>query len=230
MKDMNWGALGAWQPPFDLGQAFCLHIKVPRFSEAKRGDRERAMNEIYDACIGNGKAHAWFAKADIHCSDKDGQRREDWQRHMCGTHVMIKFMVCAHEQMMELFEIAKTSATPSPHNHKQEAWQVRLCKDTRMTPLTTTTQEDKPTIFTNGVELQVPQDVGHRQEQTFSEAGVRSFTSIQTSQQINDLVAGTSQALVLPMPQYLCQHNQVSVGESLSCFMSLCVVVVCLVC
>ena len=85
MKDMNWGAFGGWQPCFDLGIAFCLHIKVPRFSDAKKGDRERTMNEIYDACIGNGKANVWSAKADIHCSDKDGQRREDWQRHMCGT-------------------------------------------------------------------------------------------------------------------------------------------------
>ena len=107
MKDMNWGAFCAWQPPFDLGQAFCLHIKVPRFADPKNGDKEAARHVIYEACLGNGKANVWWAKSGIHCSDKDGQRHEDFLRHTCGTNVMVKFMICAHEEMVELFEIAK---------------------------------------------------------------------------------------------------------------------------
>ena len=73
------------------------------------------MNAVHHACLGNGKASAWILKANVHCLDLDGRRQEYWQRGMNGTNVMIKFMVPAHEQMFDLFDIAKNSASWNPY-------------------------------------------------------------------------------------------------------------------
>ena len=136
---------------------------------------------------------------------------------MNGTNVMVEFMVSAHEQMFDFFPIAKSSASLNPHTHTKVEWLVRLCKGTRMTPLTTHEPKEKTKIFTHGVELQVPDDVGV-QEPTYTEAGVRSITSLPQGKEISDRFEGNSQALVLPMPKYHCQPTCPSFGASLSCF------------
>ena len=222
MKGMTYGAFGAWQPCFVMGVAFVVHIKVPSFAEYQHGDKDKAKDAIHQACCGHSKENAWWAKVDIHCSDNDGQRQEDVWNHMCGINVMLKYMVNASDHMMDIFDIASNMTTENPNNPLQTVqWQVRLCKDTRMTPLKVPKAEETPKIYSNGVLLQVPSasDVRQREEQMPSQAGVCGFTSLQTGQAVRDRVSGTSQALAIQKAQFVCQHNLETFVNSVSCFM-----------
>ena len=223
MKDMNYGAFGAWQPCFDMGLTFVVQIKVPTFAAYKHGDKDKAMLEIHQACIGHSKESAWWAKVDIHCSDNDGQRREDVWNHMMGINVMLKYMVNAYDHMMVMFDIAGGMEKENPNTGKLIQWQVRLCQDTRMTPLKAPKAEETPKIYSNGVLLQVPSAsaVLQREEPMPSQAGVCPHTSLQTCQAVRDRVSGTTQALAVQKDHFVFQHNYETFAHSVSCFMEM---------
>ena len=228
MNDHPFGAFGTWQPVFELDQAFCVHIRVPVFGTPPKTSHERdqAIGTIENTMIANGKGHAWHAKADCHTSEKDGKRREDMERHMNGTNVMVKFMVTAHQQMLDVFSVAISSSTVNPHSSGSRSvdWEARICKDTRLTPLKKA-PEVQETILTNGVELDMNAAAMCDGQHTMSQAqaGVPAFVSMENAQKVSAQCANSSQAVAVSkrncLQDYVCHHGQTSFGEALCSFM-----------
>ena len=232
LNDHPFGAFGTWQPVFELDQAFCVHIRVPVFGTPPKTSHERdqAIGTIEKTMIINGKGHAWQAKADCHTSEKDGKRREDMERHMNGTNVMVKFMVTAYQQMLDVYGVAISSSTVNPHGSGMRSvdWEARICKDTRLTPLKKAPEEQE-TILTNGVELDMNAatmanfgDGQHTMSQ--AQAGVPAFVSMENAQKVSAQCANSSQAVAMSrrncLQDYACHHSQASFGEALCCFMA----------
>ena len=74
------------------------------------------------------KKHVWHAIIDLHCSDRDGQRWQDWHHNTHGKNVMCKFMVNASAQMTELEEMATACETQNPHTCQLHKWIVLFLK------------------------------------------------------------------------------------------------------
>ena len=83
-----------------------MHIKLPQFGSVTKHDE--AMRDVFQALADQHKLNVWDAIIDMHCSDIDGQRVEDWQHNTHGCTVMCKFLVNANKQLAELEELAKS--------------------------------------------------------------------------------------------------------------------------
>ena len=91
LKHIVYGMFGCWQPAFEHGLVCVLHIKVPQFDAPIT--HEEAMRDVYQACAMQHEKYVWHASIDLHCSDRDGQRWQDWHQNTHGNNVMCKFMV-----------------------------------------------------------------------------------------------------------------------------------------
>ena len=99
LNHIVYGMFGCWQPAFEHQLVYVLHIKIPTFDPSTK--KEEAINDVCEACAKLQKRHVWHAIADLHCSDLDGQRLQDWHQNTHGFHAMCKFMVNANAQMAD---------------------------------------------------------------------------------------------------------------------------------
>ena len=84
-----------------------VHIKVPAFEKHSKRTLDQATRDIWDTCDRQGKRHVYEANCDMHPSDRESKRESDLgQQHEWHTF-HLKYMIYAHEQMFEMYEIAK---------------------------------------------------------------------------------------------------------------------------
>ena len=126
LSHINYGMYGCWQPALELGLVFVVHIRVPQFGAVNK--RDEAKRAVYKALADQRKLNVWNAILDMHCSDIDGQSKEDVQHNTHGCIVMCKFVVNANEQLAELEVFARgcDSKNPVTHTHTLHKWSVEM--------------------------------------------------------------------------------------------------------
>ena len=81
----------------------------------------------------------------MHCSDIDGQRKEDFQHNTHGCIVMCKSMVNANDQLAELEVIARGCDFKNPFTHTLHKWTVEMQDNANIKQTNPTMNQHKPT-------------------------------------------------------------------------------------
>ena len=98
------------------------HIKVPCFVPHSKLTIEQAKQDIWETCVKLGKRQVYDANCDMHPSDRDGKMQSDWANNMNGTTLMFKYMVCAYEHMLDMYDIATHVESVHPDTGHRTSW------------------------------------------------------------------------------------------------------------
>ena len=217
LSHTNYGMYGCWQPALELGLVLAVHIRVPQFGAANKHDE--AKRAVYQALADQRKLNVWNCILDMHCSDIDGTRKEDFQHDTHGCIVMCKFMVNATEQLAELEVIARGCDSQNPFTHTLHKWTVEMQSNARIKQFAKSKDEPKPTnaIFYNGVECKGEHVIEDLDQRAMDNAGLPSWTSASTAHAVQQKAQGLEQLVLVS--EFTCVFSEFTLHRTLSSWM-----------
>ena len=138
------------------------------------------------------------ANCDMHQSDRDGKRESDWVNNMNGTTFMLKYMIYAYEQMLEMYAIATHAESMHPETGHRTSWQAKLCDNARLLPAAKPQRQSSSNpIFVHGVPLTPTAAASEPSRKSAAASGVPTWTPSGAAKSIQDKVEGSAQLAVI---------------------------------
>ena len=127
------------------------------------------------------------ANCDMHPSDKDGKRESDWVNNTNGTTFMLKYMICAHGQMFEMYAIAKHAESVNNETGRKTNWQAKLSDNAMLPPAAKQQRQVSSNhIFVHGVAFSPAAAASEPSRKSAAASGVLTWTPSGAAKSIQD--------------------------------------------
>ena len=125
---------------------------------------------------------------------------------MNGTTFMLKYMIYAYEQMLEMYEIATHAESMRPETGHRTNWQAKLCDDAKLLPAAKQQRQSSSNpIFVHGVPLPPTTAPPEPSRKSAAASGVPTWTPSSAAKSIQDRVEGSRQLAV--NEEFICHHT-----------------------